>query len=414
MGYLISSCMQKHTKPAYRPAALVEGLKRWYILVYQQGQRLRLTYDLNRIKEVALRRARARVLVDLLNWWMQAGLTVQRFDEAEAQRRRAEAQARGIAPRGHVPLSQALEAALKVKTAGSPEDTTKSYRSVAKLFSAYLVANGWEAMPADQLQRHHVMGYADHCRVDRKASNTTINNNIAILNGMCVWLVDRGYCVVNPCEQIKKLPKEAKRRRSFTRAEAQTVAAYIRDTDSVLYLALLLEYTCYLRPKEIRLLRVSDIDTSTGVVLVRRASGKSGKLTGDRRPTAPTAVLDLLRGLVPAGAAQSYYLFGEAGSPAAKPCGHSFFYKRHLAALKKLEAAGELSSIVGLTWYSWKDTGITEALENMPLLAVQDQAGHTSPDMTLRYRAKPSTSAAMKAWVPDALRTKDDAEPGQG
>ncbi len=62
--------------------------------------------------------------------------------------------------------------------------------------------------------------------------------------------------------------------------------------------------------------------------------------------------------------------------------------KKHRDILRKLKENGSLNDITGLQWYSWKDTGITDALDDIPLLAVQDQAGHSTPEMTLLYRHK--------------------------
>lgn len=71
-------------------------------------------------------------------------------------------------------------------------------------------------------------------------------------------------------------------------------------------------------------------------------------------------------------------------------------YRRHQRILKKLKKERLLGDIAGLTWYSWKDTGITDALEDLPILFVQDQAGHSSPKMTLKYRHKNKVNEKIK------------------
>lgn len=393
---------KKHAKPAFLPARLVEGA-RWYIVAYADGQRLRLTFSLNRIPDVTQRRARASHLIMLLNWWLQAALPIERFSEAEAQRRRTEAAAQGIAPRGHTPAAEAVAAIVRVMLAGAPADTTKTYNSISKLFTTFLAAQGWHLMPVDELRRHHAMAYVDHCKVERGVTHNTINNNIGVLGGIFARLLDRGYITANPWADVKKLPPEAKRRRSFSAAEAQAAIAYIARQDPWLYAALLLEYTCYMRPNEIRLLRVGDVDLAAGTVRIRRATSKTGRKQGDRSATIPTAVLPLLRSLLPAQAPASHYIFGTGAQCAATPCSRSRMYKRHQAALCHMVADGVLASAEGLTFYSWKDTGITEALLTLPLVAVQDQAGHTTPAMTLRYRQRPTVNPSMQAWQPAAL-----------
>jgi hypothetical protein len=73
-------------------------------------------------------------------------------------------------------------------------------------------------------------------------------------------------------------------------------------------------------------------------------------------------------------------------------------YRLHKGILEDLQREGALGDIAGLQWYSWKDTGITEALEQVPILHVQDQAGHHSPEMTLKYRHKKRKNAGMDGW----------------
>lgn len=46
---------------------------------------------------------------------------------------------------------------------------------------------------------------------------------------------------------------------------------------------------------------------------------------------------------------------------------------------------GKLVSLEGLTWYSWKDTGISAHARITSPLATRDQAGHDDFQMTLTY-----------------------------
>lgn len=76
---------------------------------------------------------------------------------------------------------------------------------------------------------------------------------------------------------------------------------------------------------------------------------------------------------------------------------------RHKNVLTHLYNTGQLKNINGLTLYSWKDTGITDALEQMSILSVQDQAGHTTPGMTLKYRHKRRINDQIRKDFPGKL-----------
>ena len=60
-------------------------------------------------------------------------------------------------------------------------------------------------------------------------------------------------------------------------------------------------------------------------------------------------------------------------------------YRRHRKLLEKLENAGKLTSIEGLCWYSWKDTGISKHTRKTSPVATKDQVGHTNLAVTSLY-----------------------------
>ncbi|NET39734.1 MAG: site-specific integrase, partial [Cyanothece sp. SIO1E1] len=190
----------------------------------------------------------------------------------------------------------------------------------------------------------------------------------------------------------KKLPK--KQRRNFTHQEAKVVIQQIRKEEPLLFIALLLEYCCFARPTEIRHLRFMDINIENGLVFIDR---KSGKTKEDRSLTIPNVFLQYFPAVFFESFPKSYFIFGSGFHPHPnKPCGVNTMGNKHRAILRKLKDKGKLKDITGLQWYSWKDTGITDALEDLPLLAVQDQAGHSTPEMTLRYRHKKLINRQIK------------------
>jgi integrase len=68
-----------------------------------------------------------------------------------------------------------------------------------------------------------------------------------------------------------------------------------------------------------------------------------------------------------------------------------------------------LEDINGLTLYSWKDTGITEDVLLFPLAAVQSQAGHTTPNMTMKYYRKPLINEHLREKQNNVLPKKGRA-----
>lgn len=387
--------MSHQLKSDFQLAQLRETNYRWYI-EYHCPERKRPTFGLNRILNLEQRRRRGYELCELINWWMLAGLDIGRFTETEARRRKAEATRSTIAPRGHTDVRRAILFAVELKAAllKNP-DSNRSYESHSRIFIQFLEQEGWELMPVDEIRHHHVVAFLDHRAITDKVRNSTINNNITSLNSLFAALIDRGFVVNNPCDKIKKRPNEPKLRRIFTVEEARVVIPYLYENDKLLCLAVLMMYCCYIRPKAIRQTRRGYIDLKRGLIKYSPSGTKTGSKIGAVTKTIPLSFLPYFEELVPA-IHQNDYIFGTGFIAGGKAhCNKNRMYKRHKTLLTNMKKAGLLDNITGLTLYSWKDTGMTEDLEYLPLIGVQEQADHVSPDMTIKYRSKPEVNAHL-------------------
>jgi hypothetical protein len=61
-----------------------------------------------------------------------------------------------------------------------------------------------------------------------------------------------------------------------------------------------------------------------------------------------------------------------------------------------------LADIKGLTWYSWKDTGISNNISATSPMSTRDQAGHSSFNMTLTYYSANEVNQEYQD-LPDSL-----------
>ncbi len=76
-------------------------------------------------------------------------------------------------------------------------------------------------------------------------------------------------------------------------------------------------------------------------------------------------------------------------------------YRRHDRYLQRLKEEGQLKNTDGLTWYSWKDTGISLHARRTTALSTRDQAGHKDFDITLVYYESEQVNAEYKALPND-------------
>lgn len=381
----------------------MKAADRWFISFYADdphtGRRRRYkpTFNLNRIHNLKEREKRAKRLAELVNTWLEAGRDPNDFDELKAMQI-GQVVDMSLAC---TPVRKAIEYIRDLKIAQGRPDSVKTYKSVARLFLAFMEKRGWGRIEIGSITRAHAAAYLDHCIVDRKVSNTTWNNNLLILHSMFQLLHERGYSDHNPFTGIKYRKYEKKKRRNFTSEEAKLVIERIQAENEMLFLGLLLQYCCFLRPAELLRLRFENIDLAAGMILVESDQAKTHT---ERMITIPDEFIPYFPARWLEKYPGHYLIFGHNLAPhPTKPAGKGSMYRRHQTILRRMKKEKLLGDIAGLTWYSWKDTGITDALEDLPVLFVQDQAGHSSPNMTLRYRHRNRVNEKIKKGFKNRL-----------
>lgn len=376
-------------------ARIVKG-ERWYIDYTrldpetQKETRHRQDFDLNEIADVHIREAVAERLVKHLQVFMKYDL------------RPAPLAAQDMPG---MTMAQAVKHVLKIKTAAPRPNTHKNYVTIAGKLLKWLDTRSYAAMPAGEFSKRHARAFFDWYMAQKKYRGVTINNRIVHLRSMWSELVDREIVPDNPWKAIKPVQEEEKLRRIFEPEERRIIAREIERTDYWLFRGLLLQFFCYIRPVELHRLRFKDFDFSTGTVCVEVWKGKRPRR---RWATIPKSVrhyfLDGRFEKYPG----NYFVFGLTGDGAYQETGASpkashpnRMYKRHRRVLERLRAAGHLKHIENLTWYGWKDTGISLHAHRTTPLATKDQAGHTDFDVTLIYYHADQVNAEYAALPND-------------
>lgn len=393
--------MNKKFLPAYEPPRLVDGKYRWYIVWYAPDsdgirRRFRETFNLNRIQDLGLRRRRGEAIVAKLEWWLSKNRKSEKFDEMAVAREWMVAS--GEQDRDNtLPLTnviEAMELGVKLKATSDRHSSNRTYRSIGGMFIDFLKKRKWDHLCIGELSRRHANAFLDDCFVEKQLTERTYNNYLRTTRTIFSVLQDREYTSDNPFSGIPLKKENAKLRRNFTDTEARIVIRTIQEENRLLFYALLLQYCCFIRPNEVRQLKFEDVDLATGIVFI---SSRKGKTRRDRAATIPDEFLQYFDPEFFGRFPKKYFIFGGGFKPGPnKPCGVGTMYNKHRLILRRLHKQGKLEDIDGLQWYSWKDTGITDALEFIPIVSVQDQAGHANPDMTMRYRHKRRVNKQVK------------------
>ena len=363
-------------------AHLVTGA-RWYVdfstVDLQTGKeiRRRQDFDLNDIADLEVRRQVGERLVKYLSVVLDIRASVQPICTNE--------------PNLSAPmLREALKKVIEVKTSGQRKNTHKTYRSIGGIFLDWLEKRQYAGLPAPDFTRKHARAFFDYLQTRKAYRGCTLNNYLTALRILWGEMIGREMCQENPWKTIKPVRKEEKKRRAFTNDERRIVAGEIEKTDYWLFRGLLLQFFCYIRPVELcrlkfknfllgkRLLKLETYQTKTWVA---------------RWVTIPESIIPYFIDGIFDKQPANFFVFGSKIEPGPIPTNENRMYKRHRNILERLQSDGRLHSLDGLTWYSWKDTGISLHSRRTSLLSTKDQAGHTSTNMTLIYYQSEETNA---------------------
>ena len=383
-------------KKIYAHAKLVKGANRWYIdyasidVATSGTIRHRKDFDLNDIEDLNIRQTVADILLRNLHTF--AGESAK--PEAPAPANPGET------------VEAAVKMALAEKMKSPRKNTHKGYKSISKSFLAWADRLHYAQMPVRDFARKHAKAYFAWLCGSRPYRACTLNNYLMHLGGMWTEIQKDELTDVNPWHKITPIRKQEKLRRAFTAEERKVVATEIERTDYWLFRGVLLQFFCYVRPVELCRLKFKDFNLAKGTVTVTEYEAKKWKRCVK---TIPKEVLTyfvdgrfdqypanwLMYSRVPTGHGWDTV---EPGTVAVRD---DVMYKRHKKLLHRLKDGGQLRDITGLTWYSWKDTGISLHAHKTTPLATRDQAGHSDFDMTLTYYHQEEVNAEYRALEND-------------
>jgi integrase len=153
----------------------------------------------------------------------------------------------------------------------------------------------------------------------------------------------------------------------------------IKKHDKQLYLACMLEYFTFLRPgKELRLLKVGDIDFDKGTISVSQEHAKNGH---KRIVTVPSQLSQILSELKIDKADKNLYVFGRRKKPDTTPCSVNMLGYR----FRKYRDRNGLSD--GYKLYSMKHQGasLLHSEGNVSMIALMEQLGHSNLSSSQHY-----------------------------
>lgn len=284
-------------------------------------------------------------------------------------------------------FNDACAAFMKDKSALRP-DSLRSYRSYTNIILKWASDNGIGESYCFQFDKQAAKRFMLHVGAEGQKSARTYNNYLHHYQTMFAWLVDNDFLKDNPFKDIKPRKVDQKIRKTIPADVRKRILDYFTKNQMPEYIVMMkLCYQCFIRPKEISLLRIGHINYGTMVLdlppdITKNHNERIIPIPEDMRP-----FFNDIRNCT-----KNHYIFSTGFRPGRK--------KMAAHAIDKEWATmrDELKLPVAYQFYSLKDTGITEMLEaGVPAKFVKELADHHSLEMTERYTHK-SEAKKILEW----------------
>lgn len=279
----------------------------------------------------------------------------------------------------YTPISDMRDKFLRHKEAeGVRPATMVSYRSMTGMFLRWCEDTGRASRFSGTFLKRDAIEYMDYT-MERGGSNRNYDNVLKMLKVFFSWGLENCYCRENPFSSIKPLPKEKKRRILVDAGTRASVDEYLKARHPQLRLFIHLIYTSAMRPKEISMIRLRDINIQDHYIRVPAENSKNKK---ERVATITGPIIEYLQTLLQSYTDGDLFLFGATvGSVPGKT-------KMRTARMREnwMAVRSELNLPNEMQLYSFRDTGLIDLLHaGVDQLTVQHHADHSSLDVQRIY-----------------------------
>ena len=271
----------------------------------------------------------------------------------------------------------AFEQIERLYKAEGKQNTIRSIRSEKGMFLSY-VSKELPHHELEDLEKSDIINYLDKEQIDKGISNTTKAGKKNRLHMMFARMVDKGWIKNNPAEGIKiKKSASSEKHKVYSNEQKELILSTVREKDHQLWFAIHFIYYAFIRPGELRTLKVGNVNIDQGNIVVNAAYSKSDK---KKVPTISEPFREILTQMNLHLYPHDYFVFGNEGKP-----GPHKVSTNHFGELFR-QVRDELKLGTDYTLYGWKHTGNVDcALAGLDLKSLQLQNGHHDLSMTDKY-----------------------------
>ena len=217
-------------------------------------------------------------------------------------------------------------------------------------------------------------------------------------------MIEKCYCKENHFAKIKHRKTEGKRRTLIPEDYRSKIEEYLKINNPGYLIMLKLIYAGLIRPKELRMLKLSDLSFAEKQIRVRKEVAKNGH---ERYVPVSDEILKALLDIGVQNATLDDYIFGRGYKPGNEKMSEARLTKTWDSLRKKLDLPHDMQM------YSFRDTGITDMIKNgIDPLSIKQLADHHSLDITTVYtnHADPNLRKIILSKTPSFSKVKETEE----
>ncbi len=346
--------------------------KEWYIWFRFNGKSIQIKKGLNQIINLEERKLEGKALAKVLEYRLEKGWipkSAQNYTEK-------------------IDRKTILEVAnISFELKARQIDEIKSYKTAINFFKQALKDLKMERLNSHSFERSHAKRVLQHLKEKREWTNQNYNKYLGLFRTILYEGLDLGYFKTNPFGEIRNL-KVVKKLANIppTDEEMKLICDELKEKNYGLYVFFMIIYYCGIRPTELTLLKIKDLDFENRYIKVQEENAKNDKF---RKVPMIGNVYDLLSHCK--GLDENFYVFGTWVSTGGRHSQKNWFTPNKYK-LKKDTPNRQWRKLIkkGLgidkNLYSGKHKGADDKLEaGMDLKTICSIFGHSETAMTERY-----------------------------
>ncbi len=267
---------------------------------------------------------------------------------------------------------------LRKITPGLTHGSMQKFQSELRIFKNWLSDNNLADIDISFFSQKEAVRFFDYLKNTRKLSGKSMNNYLLVLRR--VWAFAREQRSLLPCpwDAIKKFKERTSPQRPLKKGVIMLLKKELSENDPQLWLMAQFQYYCFIRPKELRFMKIKHLDLMDCHVTLYGDITKPGKTRTVDIPYdfCERLINDYNLNQYP----ENYYVFSTAGTPGPKHVGKNYFWYHYNKVRSRLGLPKDFKL------YAFKHTGAVVALRaGADIKEIQHQMGHSSVAITDEY-----------------------------